>query len=119
AVGVGVVGERVAADGGVLGGDRRVVLRHRGIVHRGDVDADGGDIAVGHAVIGLVGEAVGAVVVGGRRVGERAVGVQRQAAVGGAGDQHRAQGVAIGIGVVGQHVAADRRVLGGASRVVL
>src|SRR5204862_180793 len=97
AVGIGDLDRHVAADSGVLGGDRRVVLRHRGIVDRGDVDTDGGDVAVGDAVIGLVGEAVGAVVVGGRRIGEAAVSVEGQGAVGGAADQHRAQGVAVGI----------------------
>ena len=47
------------------------------------------------AVVGLVGEAVRAVVVGGRRVGERAVGVQRQRAVRRAADQDRRQRVAV------------------------
>ena len=56
---------------------------------------DGGNIAVGAAVIGLVAEAVGAVVVGVRRVGEAAVGIERQRAMRRAGGQDRGQRVAV------------------------
>src|SRR5439155_100298 len=68
-----------------------------------DGDAHGGDARVGLAVIGLVGEAVGAVVVGRRDVAEAAVAVQRQAAVCGLAHQHRTQGVAVHVAVVDQH----------------
>ena len=57
-------------------------------------------------VVGLVGEAVRAVEVRGRRVGERAVSVERQRAVGRTGDQDGGQRVAVGIRVVGQHPGA-------------
>ena len=52
-----------------------VVDRHRGIVDRGDRQGDGDRIAVEAAVVGSVGEAVGAVVVRGRCVSETAVAV--------------------------------------------
>src|SRR5206468_849975 len=69
--------------------------RH-GDVHRGHVGVRG-------AVVGLVGKAVGPVVVGGRDVGERTVGVDGDRAVGGVGDLGRRQGVAVDVGVVAQH----------------
>ena len=74
---------------------------------------DAGNIAVGAAVIGLVGEAVGAAVAGVRRVGERAVGVEPERAMRRAGDQHGGERVAVGVGVVGQDALSggDRRVV--------
>src|SRR5262249_32643518 len=99
--------------------DRLVGICSRGIVDRRDIDADGGDVAVGAAVLGLVAGAVGAVVVRGRRVGEGAVGVERQAAVGRTADQDRAERIPVDVAVVGEHVAADRRIFVRRRRVVL
>ena len=64
----------------------------------------------------LVAERVGAVVVGVRGISERTVGIEREVAVGWAGDQCRCQFVAVGVrvvGAVGQHVARQADVLGG------
>ena len=72
----GVLWRRVA----VVVGDRRLA----GCAVDGE--ADRGGVAVDDAVVGLVGEAVGAGEAGVGRVGERAVGVERQRAVGRAGD---------------------------------
>src|SRR5262249_62369864 len=67
---------------------------------------------------GLGGEAVGAVVVLGGRVGERVVGIERHAAVAGAFDQGGAQLVPVGIGVVGQHVQDEWRVEDGVALII-
>src|SRR4051794_7641586 len=61
---------------------------------------------IGRAVVGLIGEGVGAGVVGGGRVGERAVGVEGERAVGGAGDERGSECVAIGVGIVVQDAGA-------------
>src|SRR5205085_872959 len=84
AVHVGVVAEHAGGShrqGRVLGGGVGVVGGHGGVVDRGDGEGDGGRAGVGLAVVGLVGEAVGAVVVGRRRVAEGAISVQGQGAV--------------------------------------
>src|ERR1035441_5426943 len=52
--------------------------RDRGVIHRSDVDGNRGEIAVGSAVVGAIGESVAAVVVGGREVSEAAIGVEIQ-----------------------------------------
>src|SRR5207248_1962156 len=106
AVGVGVIGQHPGGghgQGRVLVGAVAVVGRHGGVVDRGDGEADGGDVAVGRAVVGLVGEAVRAVVVGRRRVREAAVAAQGQRAVAGAADQDGRERVAVHIGIVGQN----------------
>src|SRR5439155_9567827 len=87
--------------GCVFGIGVAVVDRHRRVVHASDGDGHGGDARVGLAVVGLVGEAVGAVVVGRRRVAEAAVAVQGQAAVGGLAQQDGGQRVAFQAAVVG------------------
>src|SRR5204862_6461419 len=96
AVHVAVVGEHTGSghvQGDVFGRGVAVVDGHRRVVHGCDGDVDGGDARVGLAVVGLVSEAVSAVVVGGRRVAETAVAVQGQAAVSGLTNQYRAQAV--------------------------
>src|SRR5207247_2171601 len=80
---------------GVFGRGVAVVERHRGVVRAGDGDGHGGDARVGQTVIGPVGEAVGAVVVGGRRVGKATVAVQLESAVRGLADQHRARSTTV------------------------
>src|SRR5262249_27759227 len=119
AVDVAVVGENVAADRRVLVGRDRIVLGDRSVVDRRHIDADGGDVAVGAAVVGLVGEAVrdGEGVVW--RVGGGAVGGQRVRAVGRTADQHGAERIAVDIAVVDQDIAGDRGILVGRRRVVL
>src|SRR6185312_16059688 len=84
AVDVGVVGQHTAG----RNDERRVfiggvaVVDGRGrVVDRVDRDRHGGDVAVGRSVVGLVGKAIRAVVIGGWRVGERAVGIERYRAV--------------------------------------
>src|SRR5882724_13254132 len=65
-VGIGVVAQQARRrdmERRVLGSREAVVVGHRGVVDRRDRDAHRRDVAVGGAVVGLVGEAVGAVVV--------------------------------------------------------
>ena len=123
AVGVGVIGQDARGghgQGRVLGG--RVAVRHRdrGGVGGGDRQADRDRVGVEGPVVGLVGEAVGADVAGRRDVADRAVGAQGQAAVADVGHQDRGQGVAVGVGVVGQDARGgdhEGRVLGRGVRV--
>src|SRR5664280_1197497 len=77
--------------------------RDRGVIHRSDVDGDGGEIAVGGAVVGAVGESVAAVVVGGREVSEAAIGVERQGAMSDVAHQPCGQSVALHIRVIGKN----------------
>ena len=91
------------------------------VVHGAHGDGCGGRVAAGGAVVGLVGEGIGAVPVGGRRVGEGAIGIQRQRAVAGVGNLHRRARVALGVGVVGQYARrrhGERGILVGAVGVV-
>ena len=103
AVGIGVVGQHAV---GCVDRQRRVLV---GLVRI--VDGDGQTIDLdGHrgrgrcrlAVVDGIGERVGPVEAGVGRVVERAVGVERQRAVGRVIDQRRRQGVAVGVGVVGE-----------------
>ncbi|CAH0347782.1 hypothetical protein AQB9606_00001 [Aquabacterium sp. CECT 9606] len=106
-VGIGVIGQHGAAVEHAVFVDRGTVVHGHGRVVDGvDGDGDGGQVGVGRAIVGLVGEGVGAVEVGGRRVGVAAIGVEHQGAVAGAGDQGGGQGVVVGIAVIGQHGAA-------------
>src|SRR5439155_7773175 len=66
-------------------------------------------------IAGTVGEAVAAVVVGGGRVGKRAVRMQRQRAVDRAVHQLGRERVVVGVGVIGQHALIG----GHGQRVVL
>src|SRR2546425_317984 len=121
---IGVVGQqagRCYVQGRVFGRGETVIDRHRRVVRACDGDGDRGDTGVGLAVVGLVGEAVGTVVVGRRGVTETAVAVQGQAAMRGLADQHRAQSVAVHITVIGEHAAGGHvqgGVFGGAVVVV-
>ena len=121
AVEVAVVGEQAGGaddQGRVLVGRRAVVRRHGGVVDRvdGHGDAGGGGAAI--AVGDGVGEAVGAVEVGVRGIGEGAVAVVHHGAVGALGDRGHDQRIAVGIAVVGQDCDRDRSVLVGAGAVV-
>ena len=87
-----------AGEGGVLiaagtasGGDRGLV----DVVHR---EGDRGHVGVQHTIVGLEGEAVGAVEVGHRHVAEAAVGIERQRAVRRASHREIGQGIGIHIG---------------------
>src|SRR5665213_1594994 len=80
-----------------------VVVGHGRIVHGRNVDGDRGEIAVGGAVVGAVGESVTAVVVGGREVSEAAVGVEIQHSMTDVTYEHRGQRVAFHIRVVGKN----------------
>src|SRR5207302_964450 len=86
------------------------------VIDEVDSDRHRGRVAVGGAVGHLVGEAVAAVEVGGRHVGERAVVREGELAVRGAVDEGGRQRVAVHIGVVVQDAELDRhgegRVLG-------
>src|SRR5664280_2494690 len=75
----------------------------RGVIHRGDVDGDRGEIAVGGAVVGAVGESVAAVVVGGREVGETTIGVEIQHSMTDVTYKNCGQRVALHIRVVGKN----------------
>ena len=105
--GIGERRRRIGVDGDV----RRIVDRCNGDGRRGFGRAA---VAVGDTI----GEGVRTVVVVVRIVFERSIGVEQQRAVGGSGDGRDtiggvavgiddSQRVAIGIGVVGQHIAGD------------
>jgi hypothetical protein len=112
--GQGLSGQRAVFVGeeGVVDGDRQVV---DGV--DGQEGGGGGDIAIG---IGQgVGEAVGAVVVGVRGVGEAAVGVDHDAAVAGSGGERPGVAAIPRGGVVGgQGLSGQRAVFVGEEGVV-
>src|SRR5262249_56704011 len=83
-----VVGEHAGADeGGVLGHGGAVIGGDGGVVDRIHGDGDGGRVRDGaQRIDGPVGEAVGAVEVGGGGIGVGAVGVEDQGAVAGGAD---------------------------------
>ena len=111
---------RVARPGALGNGARGHVGRELGrVVHRGDLDGYAGGAREATAVRDLVGEAVGAVVVGVGLVGDRAVVAQvcgfihRRASVARRGD-HRQQQFAplvLGVAVVVEDADLDRGVL--------
>src|SRR6185295_19018726 len=86
-----VVGRHVGGDGRVLVGRGAVGRRHGIIVDTGDGDAHRGRSRGAVAVGDGVGVAVAAEVVGGRRVGHRAVAVVDDRAVGALGDRDHGQ----------------------------
>src|SRR6185369_12364047 len=74
------------------------------IVDRRNGDGDRGiGRAVGQAVVGFVSETIRTVVVERRGVGEAAVAVQTQYAVGGAVHEDRGERIAIDVAVIGEH----------------
>src|SRR5205085_2689598 len=103
---VGGLGPGVLVDGlvGALG-------EAGGVVDGADGDRDGGHVGVQGPVVGLVGEGVPAVEVGGRGVGEGAVGVHRGRAVARTGDLRVAQAGAVDVGA--GHRVVERCVLVG------
>jgi len=80
----------------------RVIGRNRGVVHCGDRDRHGGRKRVDLPVGGMIGEAVRAGPVRTRRVGEAAVRIERQGAIGYAGVQNGRQRITIIVRVIGQ-----------------
>ena len=86
-----------------------VVDRHRRVVHGVNRNRHRRDVRVEAAVVRLVGKAVGSVVVGGRRVGEAAVGVQRQRAMRRTGHQNGGDRCAVDIAVVAEHARRGHR----------
>src|SRR5665213_1753750 len=80
-----------------------VVVGHGRVVHGSDIDGDRGEIAVGGAVVGAVGKAVAAVVVGGREVSEAAVGVEIQHSMTDVTYENCGQRVALHIRIVGKN----------------
>src|SRR5674476_1513022 len=80
-----------------------VVVGHGRVVHGRNVDGDRGEIAVGGAVVGAVGESVAAVVVGGRKVSETTVGVEIQHSMTDVTYKNCGQRVALHIRVVGKN----------------
>ena len=103
-VDVGVVDEqangRVDDEGLILIGAEGVDHAHRRVIHSGHGEVHGGLVRDEHAVVYLVGEAIGAVVVGDRGVAERAVVVEVHLTVCRLGD-HRG----------GEALSADRLVV--------
>ena len=98
-----VEAEVEAAAGRLEGGDLEGV--------RLDREADRGEVAGNHPVVGPVGEAVRTGIAGIRAVAEAAVGIKRQAAVRRAGDQDGGERVVIDVAVVGQdaEVGSDQQ----------
>ena len=91
-------------------------MRYRGVVDRADCHRGGGGVGVVRPVVRFVGEGVGAVVVGARRVGDVVARDGTQRAVAGAG--HDAVGQAVAVGVCGRESDRFRAVLVGRSRDV-
>ena len=84
-----------------------VVDRNRRVVDGRDRDAHRRDIAVERPVVDLVGEAIRPVVVGIRRVGECAIGIEGERAVAGPRHKRRRQRIAINIAIATGQVADD------------
>ena len=82
---------------------RGVRLDEGRLTGRCDRQGHGGGTAGGQPVGVVVGEAVRAHEVGRRGIGERAVAVERERAVCGAGDERRGQRRVVRVGVVAQH----------------
>jgi WD40 repeat protein len=96
-------------DRGRRGRGRGRRRRRRGRRRRRDGQGDRGRRAQVGPVVGLVGEAVGAGVARRGDVAERAVGVERQAAVGRRRDELGRQGRVLRVGVVGEHAGRRHR----------
>ena len=109
AVHVAVVQQHRHHHRGILGRGDGIHHRDRRVVHRRHRQRHRRRRDPAAAVRDLVGEAVGAVVVGIRRVGEGPVGVEHQRAMRRAGQQHRAQRVAVRVAVVAQHPGRGHR----------
>ena len=99
-------------------GDGLVGSRWR-VVYRGNRHPHRRQIRVQPAVVRPVGEAVLPIEIRGRRVGERAVDIQRNGPVRRVPDYVRREHRAVDVGVVGEHVDHDRRVLRRAGDIVL
>ena len=125
----GAGGEAVGG-GGVGDGQGDGGAEHRGVVGAGDGDRHRARGVLAGAVADDVAEAVGGGLAGGeiiehraRIVGHRAVGVDRDHALGRRGvavemhDVEQRQGLALGVAVVGQHLDGDGGVLGGGGAV--
>ena len=80
-----------------------IVQGNRRVTDRTNREIDGGRRRSVDAIGGLVGERVRAVVIGGRRVSEAAIWIERDGAVRRACDEHRRDRQPIEIVVVGQH----------------
>src|SRR5437870_5380608 len=137
-LGVGVVGEDAGGravehcDRAALGHGGAVVVGDRRVVHRRDRNRDSGRgaaLGVGDwrrarraVVTGLVGEGVGGGLAAVVAVAEGAVGVEGHAAVGRVAELRRGEGVALGVGVVGEDAGGvaveggDRAALGHGGR---
>ncbi len=112
-MGQGIAGIDIIEGGGIEAEAERHILGGRlvtnwighsgGVLHRVNGDVDRGHVRIQRPVVELVSEAVGAVPVGIRRVGEAAVRVQDEAAMRGAGNQDRLQRIALGVVIVGLH----------------
>ena len=107
---VGVVGQQA----GSTDAKRRIFVRrypvricHRRIVDRRHREVDGGHVGIEFTVVDLVGEAIGTVVVGIRRVGEAAVNANAHPPVLRAGDDGRRQLRAFHIARLGEQVNCD------------
>ena len=110
---MGVVCGDIIAQRRILGSGEAV---GDAVIYRSDrhIDRRGlGDPARGHGI----GVAVGAIEVGVRRVGHRAVGLDGHRAVGALGHGGD-RGTGIGKAVIGQHIGIDRGVLGRARAVI-
>src|SRR5664280_715005 len=103
AIGIVVVGENFDGHTRVFQRIGAVINSDHRIIYRGDIDGECGEIAVGGAVVGAVGESVAAVVVGGREVSEAAIGVEIQHSMTDVTYEHRGQRVALHIRVVGKN----------------
>ena len=118
AVQIAIIAEHVERCRSVFAQCRRIIHRHRNIIGRIDGQIDASGIRASGAVGNRIGERVGAVVIGVRRIGDGAVGVENHAAVIRLGNFGHAQGVAISIGIVGQHIDGNRSILVQGRRII-
>src|ERR1019366_9392139 len=102
-IGIVVVGQHLDGHTRIFQRIGAVINSDHWIVYWSNVDGDRGEIAVGGAVVCAVGERVAAVVVGGREVGEAAIGVEIQHSMTDVTHENRSQRVAVHIRVVGEN----------------
>ena len=110
AVGIAVIGQHVDRDGLIGIGRGAVVQRDRRIVRRAHRQRDGG-LGRGRAfvIVDRVGQAVATLESAIRGVGDAAIGIDVEGAIGRSADDGDSVGIerAIGIAVIGQHVDRD------------
>ena len=107
-----VVGQRINDRGRIFIKARHIGHRHRHVIRRIHGQIDNRRIGAAGAVTDLIGKAVRTGIVGVRRVRHRAVLVDGNRAMIGLGDAVEANGVAIQIRIIAEHIDHRRRIFG-------